>query len=98
MSSRENIAKSMYARYLSSDMTSLDMAYGKFSDKKMSAWKYCEDLMKSKNGRNLKVISYNTNVFSAGFEFEDPTTGVCKFMYITKGYDTEVEIDESMKG
>lgn len=89
---RERRARSNYKWYQQSDMRSLADAYGRYSQAKANAWRYCEDLCERYNGTNLKVISNNCHKFTAGFEFMCPSTGVVMFMYITKDYDTIVEV------
>lgn len=79
-----------YERYKKSNMHSLYDAYSSFSQSKRYAWRYCQDLCNKLNGHGLKVISKNTNEFTAGFVFEED--GVQKFMYITKTSDTVAEI------
>lgn len=71
---------------------SLDSAYGRYSSNKASAWKYCEDLRDKHDGRNLKVISHNTYMFTAGFEYNDAETGEVMFMFITPSYDVSVSM------
>ena len=65
--------------------------YGRFSDAKYRAWRHCRELCLSMNGRNLKVVSGNTSIFTAGFEFEDPETGVLMYMHITPTFEAAVE-------
>ena len=92
MTRQERQAKANIIRWMQSNMKSLDDAYGRYSTKKAKAWEYCEDLCESRDGKNLKVISKNTNFFTAGFEFE--ADGKRKFMYITASNDTIVDFDE----
>jgi len=89
---REKVARANYRNYKMSDMNDLWKAYGNASNKKYRAWDYCKELCYKFNGHGLKVINKNTFIFTAGFEFEDEKTGVCKFMYITPSYDTAIEI------
>jgi hypothetical protein len=46
------------------------------------------------NGWNLCVISKNTNIFTAGFQFIGAETGIMKFMYITPLYEVVVNMEE----
>ena len=92
MRERERTAKTNYQYYKRSDMRSLDDAYTSASNAKHKAWRYCIELCYKMNGHDLKVINKNTFVFTAGFEFVDDESGVCKFMYITPNYDTAIEI------
>lgn len=80
-----------YRMYKASNNYSLYDVYGRFSKAKSEAWKYCKELCEYKNGNNLKIITANNFQFTAGFEYEE--TGKLMFMYITKLYDTECEVD-----
>ena len=83
----------IYMRYLLSDKHNLYEAYDSFSSKKAEACEYCKKLCSEKNGRGLKVIGANTSFFSAGFLFEE--NGRKKLMYITKGYNRVIDIEEA---
>lgn len=72
--------------------TDLYSAYGTPSVKKKDAWDYCIRKKLEYNGSNLKVISRNTYMFTAGFEYVDKETGECMFMFITPNYDISVPI------
>lgn len=85
------MAKGSIDRYNNSTYTSLNDVYAKHSEKKSNAWEYCRRLMATLNGYGLKVLSYNTFMFTAGFLFTDESTGVVKFMYITPSYDCAVD-------
>lgn len=50
--------------------------YKSFSEAKGWAWEYCKVKCSEMNGRNLTVLSYNTSVFSAAFEYTNSDTGV----------------------
>ena len=92
----ERNAKANIARWESSYMYSLHDAYGRFSDAKARAWEYCRDKLTEKNGRGLKVISRNTNIFTAGFVFMDyEDNNKVKFYYITPSYDVVVDYEEA---
>ena len=47
--------------------------------------------MNKYEGWGLKVLSYNTFMFTAAFLFEDKETGVIQMMYITPNYDIAVD-------
>jgi len=63
----------------------LGNCYNKFSDKKLHAWKHCQQQCIEKNGGLLSIIAYNTYQFTAGFIYvkdnepyfhlETPSTG-----------------------
>lgn len=92
MTKQERTALSRYADYQRSNATDLSDVYGRYSVYKARAWNDCQDMMTSHNGWGLRIISHNTSIFTAGFLFDDPETGVLKFMYITPTYDTAVEV------
>ena len=75
-----------------SDKYNLWRAYGSFSQRKAEAWEYCEALCIEKDGRGLKVIGANTAFFTAGFLFEED--GRKKLMYITKGDDRVIDLED----
>lgn len=75
-------AENAYDRYLESEDDALYKAYGKFSKKKIEAWEDCRRLCYEYNGHDLKIITHNTYVFTAGFVYEDED-GDRMFMYIT---------------
>lgn len=72
--------------------TDLYSAYDKPSSKKIDAWNYCIRKKSEYNGSNLKVISRNTYMFTAGFEYKDKETGEFMFMLITPSYDVSVPL------
>ena len=92
MNTRERTALSRYTDYIRSNASDLSDVYGRYSTAKAVAWNYCKDLMAKHDGWGLRIISHNGFMFTAGFEFSDPETGVLKFMYITKTSDTAVEV------
>lgn len=89
---QERNARNHLEQYTRSYARSLDDVYGRYSRAKENAWNYCIDLCIRLDGYNLRVISYNQNIFTAGFLFNDKETGVLKFMYITPNYDVEIEV------
>lgn len=80
-----------YGAYQRSGMYSLSDAYGSYSSDKGRAWRDCERLMDEYSGWGLKVITANTHIFTAGFEFTGEE-GQVMFMYITKSKNTPVEV------
>lgn len=92
MTTRERTALSRYADYKRSTATDLSDVYGRYSTAKARAWNYCKGLMRQHDGWELRVISHNGFMFTAGFLFTDAVTGVLMFMYITKTYDVPVEV------
>lgn len=80
-------AKAHIPMYENSWWYDLRDAYERYSSRKARAWDYCVHKMIEYNGLGLKVISRNTNVFTAGFVFFDKETGEPMFYYITANYD-----------
>lgn len=92
MTQQERSAKEHVTSYKNSTATGLDDVYGKCSSRKRDAWRYCENLCRNLNGTDLKVVSFNMNVFTAGFQFIDKDTGVVRYMHITPSSDTAVDM------
>lgn len=86
---QKRTAKGNINRYKASDLYSLYCAYAKPSIRKINAWEYCVNLMNKMGGFGLKIISYNTFMFTAAFVFDDEN-GVEKMMYITPNYDIAI--------
>ena len=84
---KENLIRS----YNNSRLYSLNECYNNCSSRKWKAFKYCLDLKEKYNGKALKILSYNTFMFTAAFEFIED--GVEKLMYITPSYDRSFPID-----
>lgn len=66
--------------------------YKSFSENKLLAWGYCQAKCSEMNGRNLTVLSYNNNVFTAAFEYTNPDTGV-RMLHVetyANSYDMEM--------
>ena len=83
--------KRNYPNYLKSSDTRLSDCYKSHSDRKRSAWAYCMELCYKLNGQNLRVVSHNMNIFTAGFIFKNETGQWC-YMHITPTYDQSVVI------
>lgn len=88
----DKFMKNAYERYQQSTDYTLDSVYGKYSIYKKRAFEWCEDVMKNHKGFSLKIISYNTCIFTCGFEFFDEN-GKRFFCYITPSYIRKCEID-----
>lgn len=91
MTANERRAAENIDTYNRSNSYDLYDVYGTFSRAKVNAWNYCRRICYENNGSGLKVINHNTFIFTAGFTFTDPETGVIKFMYITPSYNTVVD-------
>lgn len=81
-------------KYLDSNDYSLFDVYESVSRKKWEAWEHCEAVCKEHKGWNLKVLSYNSWQFTAGFKFENPETGAISLYIITKSREFAFEEDE----
>jgi len=81
-----------YARYNNSKMDTIYKAYKKPSARKVRVWHHWMEACAMLNGRNMKVIGKNCNMFSLGFEYPDPKTGVLNFMYVTPTKEMTAEI------
>ena len=92
MTQQERTAKARYEDYKRSTDTSLSDVYKSNSTAKNRAWVYCQELCEKHNGTGLKVVSHNSMIFTAGFQFVDKDTGVLRYMHITPSYDTAVDI------
>ena len=87
---QKRVARGNINRYKASELYSLNHAYNRPSIRKENAWIYCVNLMIDKCGYGLKVLSYNTFMFTAAFLFRDEN-GVENMMYITPNYDIAIE-------
>jgi hypothetical protein len=90
IANQKKVAKANRNRYTNSTLYGLYYAYAKPSIAKQNAWNYCVNLMDKYNGYGLRVISYNTFMFTAAFLFLDEN-GVVNMMYITPNYDIAIE-------
>jgi len=89
VANQKRVARGNINKYKVSKLYSLEHAYKCPSARKENAWRYCVNLMHDKCGRGLKILSYNTFMFTAGFLFKD-TNGVWNMMYITPNYDIAI--------
>ena len=53
----------------------LDNCYGSYSTAKAHAWEYCQRQCEKLNGKRLTVLSYNSQTFTAAFEYINTETG-----------------------
>lgn len=70
----------------------LDDVYGRYSSAKAVAWRDCERKCAERNGYGLSVITYNTNVFTAGFTYEGEMGKM--FFVMMPSYDGEVCVED----
>lgn len=67
-------------------------AYGKPSQRKLDAWKYCVNLCNERSkGENLTVVGKTCHIFTAGFTFAEG--GKRYLCYITPSNDFQIELD-----
>ena len=92
----ERQAKNHYKEWKRSGDYALVSVYGSYSAKKARAWRYCQGKATELNGYELKAISHNPWVFTAGFEYYDEKTQTVKFYYITPSYECAVNITADM--
>ena len=93
---KERQARKHYQAWERSEDYALEFAYKSFSVYKARAWRYCLEKQAELNGRGLKVITHNSNIFTAGFEYYDEEAQTVKFYYITPSYDCAIEIPADM--
>lgn len=93
---KERQARKRYNAWERSEDYALEFVYNSFSTRKARAWRYCQEKQAELNGYGLKVISHNTSIFTAGFEYYDEKTQTVKFYYITPSYDCAVDITADM--
>ena len=72
-----------YEDYKNSNATELWDVYGTYSRAKVNAMARCNEIRYKMGGWGLKIVHFNTFVFTAGFEYSDSKTGVLMFAYIT---------------
>ncbi|MBQ5475984.1 MAG: hypothetical protein IIT65_15230 [Lachnospiraceae bacterium] len=91
MTRNEKIAKANINGYEKSTMLNITDAYAKPSTAKQNAFMSCLYDMANNAGWGLKVISYNTFMFTCGYLFVEPETGVVKFKFFTPNHTTVVD-------
>ena len=91
MTKKEMAMRANIKDYDDSTDYSIYHAYNNPSPRKVSIFDECLETMREYGGRCLKVIRHNSYVFSAGFLFDDPETGVIKFAYIAPSKLTIVD-------
>lgn len=77
--------------YVRSGANCLADSYGSYSRAKREAWKYCEEKRDALDGWGLKVLTHNSFMFTAGFEFKNPETGAVALCIITPSEDFAFE-------
>ena len=84
--------KDAFSAYSRNETRNLWQAYANPSFAKEWAWTRCARLMVDMGGHGLSVIGCNSMTFSAGFVCE--IDGKPAFVWITKGYDRYIHLDE----
>ena len=81
--------------YLRSNNYTLDQVYGRCSTAKRHAYAHCIALANEYTGWALRIIGYNTFVFTAGFicRLDDGKKYLC---YITPSCERFIKIDEEV--
>lgn len=87
---RERRTEQALQRYYDSYLMNLADCYKTCSDEKLEAWTYCVNRCSELKGWGLKVVSYNTNVFTAGFFYQDSKS--IYFYYITKDWEYSIKV------
>ena len=70
----------------------LNDVYKSYSVAKLHAWEYCERKCFKMDGKRLTVLSHNSSVFTAAFEYTHPDTGV-RMLHVetyANSYDMEM--------
>lgn len=91
MTRNEKVAKANISAYDKSEMFRIEDAYKTPSPAKHSAFFDILYEMVNNAGWGLKVITYNTFMFTCGYLFADKETGVIKFKYFTPNHTTIVD-------
>lgn len=81
-----------YRRWIARPEGTLDNVYGRYSSAKAVAWRVCEIKCAERNGYGLSVLTYNTNVFTAGFTYKGATGKM--FYVMTPSYDGEICVED----
>ena len=92
----ERQARNHYKAWERSGDYTLDFVYGSYSANKARAWRHCQEKATELNGYELKAISHNRRIFTAGFEYYDEKAQTVKFYYITPSYECAVNITADM--
>ena len=75
-------------KYYDSTIIELGKCYHTFSERKRQAYKDCVHQYLEDDGQDFRIISYNTNIFTAGYTIDNGT----KLVYITPNKKEVIEI------
>lgn len=84
--------RAYYRSYKRNGIRELRDVYASYSAKKARAWRDCISDEIEKNGYGLSVLTYNTNVFTAGFMYEGEAGKM--FYVITPCYNGEICVED----
>ena len=65
----------------------LGEVYGRYSDEKARAYRYCRRLCEKYDGHNFCIMSHNVNMFTVSFDFANPDNGLPMRAVITRCYN-----------
>ena len=85
-------ARRALSLYNVSRETTLDDCYKSYSVNKQRAFNRCRGEMYYDGGYDMRIITHNVNIFTCGYLYTDPKTGVLMFRYITPNYSISIEI------
>lgn len=92
MTKKEQTMIYNFRQYEKSTMESIYKAYKTPSVRKQRFWEHLKEMCFMLGGHDLKVVSKNSQIFTAGFVFPDKETGVLKYMHITPTTQTVIDM------
>ena len=95
LSAKSNLGQHFVGAYNRSVMCTLEDAYIKPSAAKQATFKRCQRQCEAENGDGLKVISFNCNQFTVGFEVTT-ASGATELRVITKCYDYVIPLGDKI--
>ena len=84
-------ARSAYEKFCRSTDVCLSDVYGRCSNAKENAYRYCRDREREFNSYDGVITGYNTCAFS--YAFTGDCEGKTYFVYITKDHDYAIEYE-----
>ena len=88
---QDRIAHEHIPAWLKSTDTQLWHVYGKYSPAKNDSYIRIQEECMYRHGWHLRIISHNSMVYTAGYVYTNPETGVLTFVYHTPYYRMETE-------
>ena len=86
LNAKSNLGQHFVEAYIRSTWHTLKDAYVKPSSAKQAAFKRCQQQCKAENGDRLRIISFNCNQFTVGFEVTT-ASGATELRVITRCND-----------